>query len=138
MDKSSLYVADINAFKRLAEIIQNVTHTNIFPVVLADSKYLQANINTYSKGNEHIEVYSIRGEWRYQNLNHQWDTGNIVQFIANRWDGTLRDCNNIPTIHAAAFIAKGYYQRLKKQLRHEHKSARKILNVHKNGINRKY
>ena len=136
MDKSSLYIADLNTFKRLTEIIQNVTHTNIFPVALADDNYERINATTYKKGNEHIEVANIRGEWKYRNLNYKWDAGNVVQFIANRWDGTLRDCNSIPIIHASAFIAKGYYQHLKKQLRQEHKSARKIAEVNKKGLKR--
>lgn len=138
MDRTTLYTADYNAIKKVTEIIKNVSHTNIFPVVLTADKYERINDFTFKKGSDHIEVANIRGEWKYRNLNCKWDTGNIVQFIANRWDDNLRQCNDVSVVHAAAFVAKGYYKDLKKQMRQEHKPARKIADSDRKGVRKQH
>ncbi|NLU91395.1 hypothetical protein [Chitinophaga sp. Ak27] len=126
MFDNSLYVTDLNGLKRLAEVISNISHTNLFPVVLSDDNYKRINDSTFQKGAELIEIANIRGEWRYRNKNCEWDTGNIVQFIANRYQEGLRKCGDLSVLHVSAFIAKQYYEDLKKAYRKEHKKKDKM------------
>ncbi|MEC5143060.1 hypothetical protein [Chitinophaga sp. 212800010-3] len=126
MFDSSLYVTDLNGLKRLAEVISNISHTNLFPVVLSDDNYKRISDSTFQKGTELIEIANTKGEWRYRNKNCDWDTGNIVQFIANRYQEGLRKCDDLSVLHVSAFIAKQYYEDLKKTYRKEHKKNDKM------------
>ncbi|WP_298709754.1 hypothetical protein [uncultured Chitinophaga sp.] len=126
MFDSSLYITDLNGLRQLVEIMKNISHTNLFPVVLSDDNYKRINENTFQKGTELIEIANIKGEWRYRNKNCKWDTGNIVQFIANRYQEGLQKCEDLSVLHVSAFAAKQYYQDLKKSYRIEHKRKDKI------------